>query len=576
MKLCLSTPSLSAVPDTGFADTPAGLSVEVKVPQEDLRVPEGLVASTLKNTTVTLPEGVVINPGQAAGLQACGDAEANMHGEGPQSCPKASKVGTVKIRTPLLEGELESELEGDVYVLQSNPPELKLLLAASGDGIYLKLPGTVHLNEQTGQLTTTFEETPELPFTDFKLTFSAAARRRRSTPRRNAGPTARARTSRRGATPFGADVLGSDSFQITSGPGGGACPSTPLPFSPELIAGATTDQAGGFTNFSPAVAARRWSAADRRLQFKAPAGLTGELSKVPLCTNAQAETNTCPEASKIGHTVVESGPGPFPLVVPEPGREPAPIYLTGPYNGTGACTVGESGCAPFGLSIVVPLHVGPFVLPTQRVRAKIELDPLTAALTITTNPLPQVVAGVPTDCAGRRRDRTARIHDQPNQLQSPSFSGTAYGTPPPGQGGPGATAPISSHFQVGACRSLEFSPKLSVSTSGKTSKSQGASLTYKVSYPNAPQGSQSDIRYVKVELPQELPSRLTTLQKACTAQVFDADPASCPAPSVIGHAVVHTQLLPVPLEGPVISCQMVEERSRTWRWFCRAMVSRWI
>ena len=98
-------PSISAVPDTSFADTPAGLSVDVKVPQEALRLPEGLVAATIKNTTVTLPEGVVINPGQAAGLVACQEAEANIHGEGPQSCPLASKVGTVQIRTPLLEGD---------------------------------------------------------------------------------------------------------------------------------------------------------------------------------------------------------------------------------------------------------------------------------------------------------------------------------------------------------------------------------------------------------------------------------------------------------------------------------------
>ena len=262
-------PSLSAVPDTSFADTPAGLSVEVKVPQEDLRVPEGLVASTLKNTTVTLPEGVVINPGQAAGLQACGDAEANVHGEGPQSCPSASKVGTVKIRTPLLEGELESELEGDVYVLQSNPPELKLLLAASGDGIYLKLVGTVHLNEQTGQLTTTFAETPSLPFTDFRLTFSGGAQAALDTPTQ-CGTYGTSSDFTPWATPFGADVLGSDSFQITSGPGGGACPSTPLPFSPELIAGATTDQAGGFTNFSLLLARGDASSGSKSSSSKPP------------------------------------------------------------------------------------------------------------------------------------------------------------------------------------------------------------------------------------------------------------------------------------------------------------------
>jgi hypothetical protein len=128
-------PSLSAVPETALADSPTGLNVDLKLPQETLTEPHGLVAATIKNTRVTLPQGLVINPGQAAGLVACQEAQANVHGEGPSSCPLASKVGTMKIKTPLLEGTEESELEGDVYVLQSNPPNLQLLFTASADGI---------------------------------------------------------------------------------------------------------------------------------------------------------------------------------------------------------------------------------------------------------------------------------------------------------------------------------------------------------------------------------------------------------------------------------------------------------
>jgi hypothetical protein len=266
------------------------------------------------------------------------------------------------------------------------------------------------------------------------------------------------------------------------------------------------------------------------------------LASVPLCTNVQAEANECPAASKIGHTVVESGPGPYPLVVPEAGQEPAPVYLTEAYGG-----------APFGLSIVVPLHVGPFVLPTQRVRARIEIDPFTTQLTITTNPLPQVVAGVPTDL----REVDAVI-ERPEFMVNPTncapqeFSGAASGTPPPGAGGSGAKAAIGSHFQVGSCQALKFQPAFSVATSGRNSKAGGASLTAKVSYPNVPQGTESDISLVKVELPKQLPSRLSTLQKACTAAQFNLNPANCPRASKIGMAVVHTPLLPVPLVGPAI------------------------
>ena len=81
--------------------------------------------------------------------------------EGPPHCPIASKVGTVEIETPLL----TNKLQGDVYLLPTNPPNLQLLVAASGEGVNLKLIGTVHLDEATGQLTTTFNDTPEVPFT---------------------------------------------------------------------------------------------------------------------------------------------------------------------------------------------------------------------------------------------------------------------------------------------------------------------------------------------------------------------------------------------------------------------------
>jgi hypothetical protein len=534
-------PSLSAIPDTGFADTPTGLTVDVKVPQETLTLPNALVASTIKNTTVTLPGGVVINPGQAAGLQACQAPEANVHGEGPQSCPAASKVGTVKVKSPLLEGTLESELEGNVYVLQSNPPNLQLLLAFSADGLYFKLVANVHLNETTGQLTTTLSETPELPFTDFKLLFSGGAQAALATPT-GCGTYTTASDFTPWTSPFGEDVLSSSGFQIVGGPGGGACPSSPLPFGPSLIAGATTDQAGGFTNFSLLLQNGDGQQRIEKLQFKAPPGLSGMISQVPLCQEPQAGQGTCSASSQIGHAVVASGPGPYPLVIPEPGQPPAPIYLTGPYKG-----------APFGLSIVTPVIAGPFNLGTVITRARVEVDPHTAQITVTTDPLPQIIDGVPTDLRTINSviDRPGFIFN-PTNCDPSSFSGTAWGTPPPGAGGPGTTASISSHFQVGSCRGLEFAPKFSVSTSGKTSKANGASLTAKVSYPNAPQGTQADIGSVKVELPKQLPSRLTTLQKACTDAQFEANPAGCPSASFIGHAVVHTPVLPVPLEGPAV------------------------
>jgi hypothetical protein len=108
---------------------------------------------------------------------------------------------------------------------------------------------------------------------------------------------------------------------------------------------------------------------------------------------------------------------------------------------------------------------------------------------------------------------------------------------------------------MGSCRSLTFKPDFKVSTSGKTSRQKGASLDAKILYPTGVLGdnqasSQSNIRSVKVDLPKQLPSRLTTLQKACLAATFEANPAACPAGSKVGTATAVTPVLPVKLTGP--------------------------
>jgi uncharacterized repeat protein (TIGR01451 family) len=526
------TPYITGAPDTTHADTPAGLTVDVKVPQEGLTSPEGFSTADIQNTTVTLPPGLVINPGQANGLEACRPSQEALGNEGPASCPSGSKVGHVEIRTPLL----KEKLEGDVYVLQSNPPDVKLLVTAYAPnyGIYVKLVGDVHMNTSTGQLTTTFDETPELPFTDFKLSFSGGAQAALATPTGCGTYTTNADFA-----PWSgeSDALVSSNFAIESGPEGSACAS-PLPFDLSMSAGATTDQAGGFTNFSLLLGRADGQQRISTLQFKTPEGLLGMIGKVSLCQEPQARDGTCPAASQIGHTVVEAGPGPYPLVVPQPGQPPAPIYLTGGYER-----------APYGLSIAVPVVAGPFNFGTIVVRSKIEVDPHTAQLTVTTDPLPSIIEGVPADL------RTINaVVDRPGFMFNPtncnpqSFSGSATSTE-------GTTAPISSHFQVGSCQSLKFKPDFKVSTSGKTSRTDGASLNAKIVYPTGvlpdnQASSQSNIKSVKVDLPKQLPSRLTTLQKACTAAQFESNPAGCPAASVVGHAKAITPALPVPLEGP--------------------------
>ena len=235
-------------------------------------------------------------------------------------------------------------------------------------------------------------------------------------------------------------------------------------------------------------------------------------------------------------------------------------YLTGPYNGTSGCTVGEAGCAPFGLTFEVPAKAGPFDLANTKdnhppcdcivVRGKVEVNPLTAALTITSNPpgtpdaIPTSIEGIPLEIQDVNATTTrADFQFNPTNCSKMQAVGTLHSSV-------GGTDTVGVPYQVTNCGALKFGPKFAVSTSGKTSRANGASLAVKLTYPSAPFGSQANIARVKVELPKQLPSRLTTLQKACTNATFEADPARCPAASIVGHAKAITPLIPVPLEGP--------------------------
>jgi hypothetical protein len=550
------SPSITLAPDTAHAETPAGLSAEVTTPADPgLTSPtERRWESDLRDTTVALPAGVAINPGQVAGLEACQPSqEALAEPESPPSCPLSSRVGTALIETPLL----PDRLEGDVYVLQAPPPHLQLLVAASADGVNLKLIGDVHLDPTTGRLTSTFAGTPPLPFSRLKLSFSGGAQAALVTPPR-CGLYASAVHFTPWASPSVPDLFtGAGSFAIDAGAAGSpSCPPQPLPFAPQMIAGSSTDQAGAYTGFSMLLTRADGQQRIERLQFKAPPGLVGTIAKVPLCPEPQASQGTCPASSQIGHTVVEAGPGPFPLVVPEPGRREAPIYLTGPYEGQ-----------PFGLSIVTPLLAGPFDLGTIVTRASIAVDPNTAQITVTTDPLPQIVDGAPTDL--RAIDA---VVDRPGFMLNPtdceplSFAGTAASAE-------GATAPLSSRFRVGSCRELGFKPQLGISLSGgagrRAAKKQGRlglsgsmkrgghpSLSTVLTMNGGPEAKhpEANVKTLSVGLPHSAFLDQAHIRTVCTRVQFAAGAGhgtACPPGSVYGHAKAITPLLAQPLEGNV-------------------------
>jgi hypothetical protein len=568
-------PSIHVTPDGREGSTPTGMNVDVHIPQESVLDGSSLGEGTLRHITVALPEGVAIDPSGGDGLEACSEGLIGFGGEkefenfrgvrmpaftprlpgsfessepfepGLNFCSNAAKIGTVTIRTPLL----PNPLEGSVYLAtqEANPfGSLLAMYVVAEDpvsGVLVKLPGALHLSE-TGQVVATFEDNPPLPFEDAELHFFGGERAPLATPEKCGAYTTQAAFGPWAAEPAEEateTVHSSSTFEVTSGPHGTPCPGASLPFEPSLTAGTTSIQAAGFSPFTMTMSRTDGQQHLQAIKLKMPPGLSGILKGVELCGEPQADEGTCGPNSQIGETTVSVGVGGDPFSV-----KGGKVFLTGPYKG-----------APFGLSIVNSAKAGPFDLEHTQlkhpacdclvVRAKIDVDPENAQLTITSDnegpyKIPTILEGIPLQIqhVNVTINRPGFTFN-PTNCEKLAITGTLSSTE-------GGSEALSVPFQATNCAVLAFRPKLEAFTSGKPSRVDGTSLTVKLSYPAGPYDA--NIARVKVELPRGLPSRLPTLQKACLSSVFDANPAACPAASVIGHATATTPELPVPLSGP--------------------------
>jgi hypothetical protein len=605
-------PEIKAAPDSEEASKPTGLTVDVHVPQEVNNNAAGFASSNVRDIAVKLPAGVAVNPSSADGLEACteglvgftgfgevpsdpgvshllfspfvpGDIYAKsavIQGQLPEReatlqpgtnfCANGSKLGTARIKLPIL----PNALEGAVYLAaqEANPfgsvLAMYLVVEDPVSGVLIKVAGEVSICqgageviggltcETQGQLITTFLNSPEGPFEDAELHFYGGERAPLASSTRCGTYTTEALFTPWSGSP---PVRTTSSFNVTSGPNHTACtyPGQALPFSPTLTGGATNIQAGAFSPFTLTMSRLPGEQNLQSVEAHLPPGLSGILSNIELCPEPQANAGACGPNSLIGETTVSVGVGGSPFSV-----KGGKFFLTGPYNGTGGCAVGSPGCAPFGITFEVPAKAGPFdFAKTARnhpacdcvlVRGKIEIDPHTAAITIVTNP-PGTPDSIPTELEGipleiqKVNAITTRSNFQfnPTNCNKMAVTGTIHSSE-------GGTDTINVPLQVTNCGALKFAPKFSVSTSGKTSKAKGASLKAKVTYPKGPIGTYANITRVKVDLPKQLPSQLKTLQKACTAKQLELNPANCPKESKVGFAKAITPLLPVPLEGPAI------------------------
>jgi hypothetical protein len=544
------SPTISAEPTTDKASAPSGLDFNLNFHDEGLIDGEGLAQSQLNKAVVTLPEGFTINPSAGAGLGGCTLADyaretlTSLPGAG---CPDDSKLGTVEIETPLL----TQTIKGSLFIAQPHENPFNSLVALyivarnPETGILIRLAGKVTPDPVTGQLVTTFENNPQLPFDHFNLHFREGQQAPLISPSVCGTYTTRARL-----TPWSepsASLTDTSSFTITKGFDGGACPSGGVPpFHPGIQSGTVNNNAGAFSPFYLHLTRTDGEQEISGFSTNLPPGLTGSLTGIPFCGEAAiaaARTRTgreeeaspsCPASSQVGHTLVGTGVGAVLAYVP------GKVYLAGPFHG-----------APFSLVAVTSAVVGPFDLGTVVLRFGLSIDPYTAQVSVSptsSEPIPTIIDGIVTHVRDIRV-YVERPGNAPFTLNPTSCAAMSIGSTLTANEGGSAT--VTSPFQAASCANLKFAPRFAVSTSGKTSKANGASLHVSLTYPTAPTGTYANIAKVKVELPKQLPSRLTTLQKACTATQFESNPAGCPSPSVIGTAKAVVPNIPEPLTGPV-------------------------
>jgi hypothetical protein len=526
-------PTFSLAPETTQSDQPDGVTTELALPHDPS--PTGIDSSQLENATVTLPEGMTLNPSAAHGLEACTPAQIGIGTRNKVTCPSGSKIGTVTLDVPDLP---PGSLKGDIYLGGpesgpiTGPPYTMYIDAESARyGISVRLKGTVVPNEATGRLTVTFAKNPEQPFSDVILNFRGGPLAPLANPL--ACVVATTETS---LTPYTGTAAQSpfSSFLVDSNGSGGAC-SSPLPFALTQSTSSLPTSAGASTSYTLNLTRPTGQQYLSQVRTVLPPGLVGRIPAVTQCSEAQVveaatKEEGCPASSRIGTVTVSSGAGPAPYQLS------GSVYLTGPYAG-----------APYGMAIVVPAVAGPFSLGNVVTRATIAVEPNSPYRVVVTSAIPTIYKGVPL----RLQRVSIEVNRQSFLLNPTNCSPLATESTLTGLAVLGTSATVtqnvSTPFSVGECGALPFKPSLTAFTGAKTSRANGASLEVKIS-----QGSgQGNIRKIVTSLPKQLPSRQATFKLACVAATFEANPAACPSGSKVGSATATTPALPGTLSGTV-------------------------
>ena len=518
-------PVLYATPTSNETDSASGLDVVLSTPQ-----PLGFAAtpSELRAATVTLPEGLTINPDAADGQSACTDVEANFSSEGPPNCPDQSKIGTLFIHSTALAGAME----GSIYIGEPKPgDQYRLYMMADGFGLHVKLKGSLRPDPATGQVKVFFSDLPQAPFDEFQVHLFASDRGLMATP-----ISCRIYSTEGVFYPWNdvlPEVTSRQIFGITSGPNGGLCPGVKRPFSPRLAAGTSSTIAGANTAFALQLDRDDGDQFLRDLNFKMPRGLTGSLRGISYCPPsaiAQAVSNpgrfeqanpSCPLSSQIGTSNVSAGPGSHPFHVT------GKMYLSGPFKG-----------APLSLVVITPALAGPYDYGTQVVRVAIDVDQQDAHVEAVSDTLPEIIGGIPI------RMRSIRVSiDRPNFMINPTNC-SSFSVDSQGIGDQGTVTDFSSYFHVNNCVTLRFKPKMTVRQVGTaTRRAQNPRFKFDL----RTRAGDANVKSLSVTLPSAFEIDQRHLGNICSEKELTAN--QCAGRTPIGRASTTTPLLDQPLSG---------------------------
>ncbi|HET6578228.1 MAG TPA: hypothetical protein VFG66_07895 [Gemmatimonadales bacterium] len=543
-------PLAKAQPTSAAAESPSGLDFKLEIEDEGLKSPSGLAQSAVKKAVVTLPEGMTINPSQAEGLGVCTEADLareSASSEAGEGCPNAAKIGTVEVETPLLEGEI---LKGSLFVAApyANPFDsliaLYMVFRDRELGIVVKQPLEVEPDPATGQLITTAEGLPQLPFSEFRLHFREGGRSPLVTP-----PACGTYAVEAVLTPYAnptTPYTTASSFQVTSGPGGAPCPAAGVPpFAPGFAAGSASNAAGRYSPFYMRLTRADGEQDMTRFSSILPPGVTGKIAGLAQCPQAAIEAAkarpglaeraapSCPEASRIGRTLTGAGVGPELTYVP------GSLYLAGPYHG-----------APLSVAAIVPAVAGPFDVGTVVVQEGLDLNPATAEVEVSgaaSDPIPHILAGIPL----KVRDLRVFVERpgftlNPTSCEPLTTRATLFGGfADVFSAADDLPVDLTARYQAADCASLAFKPRLFLKLRGGTRRSAHPALRSVL----VPREGDANIGRAVVTLPPSEFIDNAHINNPCTRVQFNAD--ACPKSSILGTARATTPLLDAPLEGPV-------------------------